>query len=138
MSNNRANNKRALEAYRKQLEAMFEDISEIDIKCLNKAVNIGARVAKDNTPTVTSHMKKSWRSAPAVRLTGGGVAKSLVNSADYSSFVNDGHRIVNKSGETIGWVKGKYILEKAIKAIDRQLPKEFKKEVERVNRKHDK
>jgi len=52
--------------------------------------------------------------------------------------VNYGHRVVNRKGETVGFVKGKFILEKAVGKVDKQLVKEFKKEVERVNRKHDK
>ncbi len=137
MSSNRENNKRALDAYRKQLNAMFDDIRDIDITILNKAVNVGLAEAKRNTRVITGFMRRSWHSVPAVR-SNGGVTKSLVNSADYSSFVNDGHRIVNKNGETVGWVKGQFILNRAVKKVEYELSKEFKNEVERVNKKHDK
>ena len=83
-------------------------------------------------------MRKSWRSAPAVKSKSGEVTKSLVNSADYSSYVNYGHRIVNKFGETKGFVKGQFILEKAVGVIEKELVKDFKEEVERVNKRHDK
>ncbi|MDF2611345.1 MAG: protein of unknown function phage head/tail component [Lachnospiraceae bacterium] len=62
----------------------------------------------------------------------------MVNTADYSSFVNYGHRIVNQAGETVGWVDGQFMLEKAIGMVDKELVKQFKKEVERVNREHGK
>ena len=117
---------------------MFGDIQDIDIKILNRAVNEGVADAKRNTNVITGFMQKSWRSAPAVKSKAGGVTKSMVNSANYSEFVNYGHRIVNKFGETVGWVKGQFMLEKAIHKVDRAMEKEFKKEVERVNRKHDK
>ncbi len=52
--------------------------------------------------------------------------------------MNYGHRIVNRKGETVGFVKGRFILQKAMDKVDKQLVKEFKKEVERVNKKHDK
>lgn len=138
MNNNQKSNRIAIKQFRKELEALLGDISEIDIKIMNKAVNEGVRVAKENTNVISGFMRRSWRSAPAVKSKNGGVTKSLVNSADYSEFVNYGHRIVNKSGETVGWVPGQYILEKAIHKVEKQLETEFKKEVEKVNKKHDK
>ena len=123
---------------------MLGDIEDIDKKVLNKSVNKGVAYAKKNTPVgIYSNkqggfMRRSWRSAPAVKSKSGNVTKSLVNTADYSSYVNYGHRIVNKFKETIGWVKGQFILEKTIGFIERQLVKDFKEEVERINKKHDK
>ncbi len=117
---------------------MLDDIRDIDIKCLNRAVNEGVADAKRNTPVDTGFMRRSWRSAPAVKSVAGGVTKSMINTADYSSYVNDGHRLVNGAGETVGWVNGQFMLEKAINKTDKALEREFKKEVERVNREHDK
>jgi len=45
---------------------------------------------------------------------------------------------VNRSGETVGFKKGRFILEKAVSKVEKQLVEEFRKEVERVNSKHDK
>lgn len=39
---------------------------------------------------------------------------------------------------TTGFVKGKYILERANNRVEKSLIREFKKEIEAVNRKHDK
>ena len=138
MNSNRKYNEAAIKQFRKELMAMFDDIEDIDIKILNKSVNKGVNHAKKNTNVVSGWMRRRWRSAPAVKSKSGGVTKHLVNSADYSSHVNYGHRIVNKFGETKGFVKGQFILEKAVGFIERELVKEFKKEVERVNKKHDK
>lgn len=138
MNNNQRANQIAIKQFRKELSTMLGDITEIDIKCLNRAVNEGVKAAKENTTVVSGFMRKSWRSAPAVKSKSGGVTKSMVNTADYSEYVNYGHRTVNKAGETTGWVKGQYILEKAIKKVDKALEREFKKEVERVSREHDK
>ncbi len=144
-SSNYRRNKAAIEQYRKELMAMFEDIRDIDIKVLNKAVNEGVKVAKENTPVgqypggkLGGFMRKSWRSAPAVKAITGGATKTMVNSADYSSHVNYGHRIVDKDKNTVGFVKGQFMLQKAISHAEKTMVKEFKKEVERVNRKHDK
>jgi hypothetical protein len=62
----------------------------------------------------------------------------MINTADYAPYVNYGHRIVNKSGETIGWVKGQFILERTVHRVDKAVLREFRREIERVNRKHDK
>jgi len=138
MSNsNRQKNKALIDEYRKKLRSMLNDISEIDVRCLNKAVNIGLADAKRNTNAPTGFMRKSWSVTPTKK-TASGVEKELVNTAHYAIYVNYGHRIVNRKGETVGWVPGKFILEKAINKVDQQLVKEFEKEVEKVNRKHDK
>lgn len=137
-SSNFRRNKAAINQYRKELRAMLGDIEEIDVKILNRSVGEGIADAKRNTPVDTGFMRKSWRSAPAVKSKAGGVTKSMVNSADYSEYVNYGHRIVNRAGETVGWVPGQHMLEKAINTTDKALEREFKKEVERVNKKHDK
>lgn len=138
MNSNRKYNEIAVKQFRKELKAMFDDIEEIDKKVLNKAVNQGVKIAKQNTNVVSGFMRKSWRSAPAVKSKSGEVTKSLVNTADYSEFVNYGHRVVDKLGNTKGWVKGQFMLEKAIGFIERQLVKAFREEVERVSKKHDK
>jgi hypothetical protein len=138
MNTNQRYNQAAIKKFRKELSDMLDDIAEIDINVLNKAVNEGVKVAKQNTNVETGFMRKNWRSTPAVKRKGGGVTKTMVNTADYSSFVNYGHRIVNQAGETVGWVDGQFMLEKAIGMVDKELVKQFKKEVERVNREHGK
>ena len=137
MSSNYRRNKALIDKYRKELKAMMNDISEIDQRVLNKAVNIGLADAKRNTPVDTGFMRKSWAVSPTKK-TGNGAEKELYNTAFYAPYVNYGHRIVNRSGETVGWVPGKFILEKAVSKVEKQLVEEFRKEVERVNRKHDK
>ena len=48
-SSNYRRNKAFIDQYRKELNAMFDDIREIDIKVLNKAVNEGVKHAKELT-----------------------------------------------------------------------------------------
>ena len=124
-SSNYRRNKAALDAFRKDLEAEMGDLSEIDIKLLNQAVNEGVR-----------DIKKSWRSAPAVKGPSG-VKKVLVNMADYSEFVNYGHRVVSRSGKTMRFIPGRHMLEKGVSYIDRRLMGLFKAEIERIRREHD-
>ncbi|MFR1058920.1 MAG: HK97 gp10 family phage protein [Enterocloster sp.] len=95
-SSNYRRNKAFIDQYRKELMSMVDDIREIDIRVLNQAVNEGMRYAKKNSPVITGFYRKNWRSAPAVRSKDGGVTKNLVNSADYASYVNYGHRTVDQ------------------------------------------
>jgi len=137
-SSNYRRNKAEIDKFRKELKSMLDDISDIDIKVLNKAVNDGVKEAKEQTNVISGHMRRSWRSAPAIKSAKGEATKTMINTADYAPYVNYGHRIVNKSGETIGWVKGQFILERTAHKVDKSLLEAFRKEVERVNKKHDK
>ncbi len=140
MSNvNYSANKKAIDEFRKELMGMVEDIREIDQRVLNRAVNAGVRYAKNNSPVITGFYRKNWRSAPAVKAKAGGVTKHLVNSADYASYVNYGHRTVDQAGNTTGYVKSKkgdHLLERTVIYAGKQLEKEFKKEVEAVQNRH--
>ena len=138
MSSNYQQNRKEIDKYRKELKVMMGDISEIDKKVLTIAVNKGLASAKRNTHVVTGFMRLMWGVTPAKKVKRKGVEKALYNAADYSSFVNDGHRIVNKAGETTGFVQGQHQLDTAEKAVRRSLNQEFNKEIERVNKKHDK
>ena len=120
---------------------MLDDVREIDIKILNQAVNEGMRHAKDQSPVITGFFRKNWRSAPAVRTRDGGVSKNLVNSADYASYVNYGHRTVDSAGNTTGYVRsdeGDHLLEKTLNYVSKRLIELFQKEVEAVQHRHDK
>jgi hypothetical protein len=83
MSSNYRRNKAFIDKYRKELQATLDDISEIDKRVLNKAVNVGLADAKRNTPVVTGFMRRSWSATPTVK-TNNGVEKSLINTAEYA------------------------------------------------------
>ena len=134
-------NKKEIDAFRKELMAMVGDIREIDIRVLNRSVNAGMKYAKQQSPVITGFFRKNWRSAPAVRAKDGGVTKNLVNSAEYASYVNYGHRTVDQAGNTTGYVKSKmgdHLLERSVLYVEKQMEEEFKKEVEAVQKRHDK
>lgn len=46
---NYAYNKEAIRRFREEMKDLFEDLSEVDKRCLNKAVNLGMRKAKELT-----------------------------------------------------------------------------------------
>ncbi len=140
-SSNYRRNKAAADRFRMELAAMMEDISEIDVQVLNQAVNEGVRYAKNNSPVITGFYRKNWRSAPAVKSKAGGATKVLVNSADYASYVNYGHRTVDQNGNTTGYVKstlGDHLLERTVNYVNKRMIALFRKEVEAVQKRHDK
>jgi len=162
-SSNFRRNKAFIEKFRKELKSMLDDISEIDKRVLNKAVQAGVKKAKQltnvseggnvvefytrsgehvrfttSTSRVGGKMREAWYTTPTKK-TAQGVEKEMGNTQDYASYVNYGHVIRNKKdGPIKGFVKGQFMLEKAINEVEKQLIKEFEKEVERVNKKHDK
>ena len=135
-SSNYRRNKAAIDAFHRELSAEMGDLSEIDIKLLNQAVNEGERHIKQNTPVQTGYLRKSCRSTPAV-IGPSWVKKVLVDTANYSEFVNYGHRIVSRSGKTTGFVKGSYMLEKGVSYIDKRLTDLFEAEVLRIRKEHE-
>ncbi|MBS6502161.1 MAG: HK97 gp10 family phage protein [Clostridium sp.] len=162
MNINKKYNEKAIKQFRKELMAMLGDIEDIDTKILNKSVNIGLKDVKDNTPVgiysnqvnfttkdgkevsfTTKDIKQGgflrrlWK-VTRINKSKKGVSKTIYNNADYAAYVNYGHRVVNKLGETVGWVKGKFMLEKAIKRVDKEMVKSFKEEIRRINKKYDK
>lgn len=160
MNNNARANKAYIDQYRKQLKALTDDIKKVDKKVLNMSVLAGERVAKENTPvgnypgevnfitkdgksvhfTVTKvpggHLKRSWFTSP-IEKTAGGIEKELYNNVEYAPHVNYGHRVKNKNGEVVGFVRGKFMLEKAEGAVRKELVKRFMKEIERLKKAHD-
>lgn len=164
---NQTDNKKAFDVFRKELLSMLGDIRKIDKNVLNQAVNEGVAFAKRRTPTgdhpnpvtftvkngpkagtevsfkvsnagVGGFLRKSWHKLPT-RQTGGGIETELVNTAEYSSFWNDGHNIKNtKNGPSKGWKKGTKVLEKTSTYIDGRMTVLFEKEVKAVQNKHDK
>lgn len=164
---NYSENAKAIDQYRKELRAMMDDIMEIDKDVLNQAMNEGVAYAKRHTPVgkhpnpVTFTVKRGPKAGKIVSfkvgspIVGGflykswhklrtkksaqGVEAELVNTAEYASYWNDGHRIVNsKNGPTKGFVKGTHVLEETGAYIEKRMATLFEKEVKAVQNKHDK
>ena len=164
---NYSENAKAIDQYRKELRAMMDDIMEIDKDVLNQAMNEGVAYAKRHTPVgkhpnpvtftvkrgpkagkvvsfkvgspiVGGFLRKSWHKL-RTKKSAQGVEAELVNTAEYASYWNDGHRIVNsKNGPTKGFVKGTYVLEETGAYIEKRMAVLFEKEVKAVQNKHDK
>lgn len=83
-------------------------------------------------------LRWNWHKLRTIK-TPEGVETELVNSAEYASYWNDGHRIVNKAGGvTKGIVKGTHVLEETGDYIEGRMAALFEKEVKAVQKEHDK
>lgn len=142
---NQHRNAAAIDQYRKELRAMLGDIKQIDRKVLTSAVNVGLKDVKKNTPVgkypagsgkVGGTLRKSWHVTPTLP-AGNGVQKGLENNVYYAPYVNDGHRVVNRHGETVGYVEGQHFLERANNVVEKAMIREFNAEIERVKKAHD-
>lgn len=146
---------------------MFDDISKIDTAVLNQAVNEGVAYAKRRTPVgnhpnqitftvkrgpdagkvvsfkisnpgVGGFLRKSWSKLPTKRIESG-LETQLINKAEYASYWNNGHRIINKKGgPTKGFVKGTYVLEKAQNHVYKRMIALFGKKLAEVQKQHGK
>lgn len=159
MSNLKENTEN-IRKFRKELEALFEDITEIDVKVLKKTLAAGDRAAKNETPVgdypsqvefttkdgkrvsfkvtkkVGGHLRRNWF-VTNIERTPYGISGTLYNNVEYAIPVNNGHRIKSKDGQTLGFVKGKFMLQKAIIAAEKTMAEEFKKSIGEVKSKHD-
>lgn len=164
---NYSDNKKAIDEFRKELRAMLGDIGKIDVKVLNQAINEGVAFAKRHTPVgvhpnpvtftvkrgpdagrivsfsvsnpgVGGFLRKSWHKKRTKKSSAGAECE-LVNTAEYASYWNDGHKIKNsKNGPSKGFQKGTYVLEKTGDYIEGRLATLFEKEVKAVQNEHNK
>lgn len=106
---------------------------------------IRAKVAK-RTPTVSGQMKKSWRLSP-LRSESRTFSVTIYNTArsektekypegaPYPKFFERGHRIVNKSGQTVGYKDGYFILKKSAEEARRSMKRKSKKRIKELIKK---
>lgn len=135
---NYSDNEKAINEFRKQLREMLEDVRDADKKVLNRAMNEGVAFAKRKSPVITGFYRKNWHKLPTQK-SSEGIQAELVNNATYAPFVNYGHRIVDKNGNTIGYARSKHgdhLLERTVGYTERRMAELFEKEIKRIDDKH--
>jgi len=129
--------------YRAALVALGADLDNSAQHVVSQMANVGMTVTKKNTPVgvyptksgkVGGTLRKGWQKGIAYK-AGNGWESSYANNVYYGLYVNNGHRIVNKSGETTGYVQGKRMLEQGIDEAKRQSDTIFNNEIQRVKNK---
>lgn len=118
-----------------QLRALGADLDDSGRRVVNTMRNVGFAETKKEPPVNRSgYLRKMWFRLP-IHKSGGSWKAGYHNETSYAMFVNNGHRIVNKAKETVGWVPGAHMLERGINAARRQAETIFRQEVQRVKQK---
>lgn len=152
-------NSRNFAKYRKQLELLLTNVDESAKRVVSRMADAGMKETIRNTPVgdysrtvffytqwgeqvsftlrnkpIGGTLKKAWRKT-AVRKAGISWVSGYENGTEYALYVNNGHRTVNKFGETTGFVKGVRMLEQGINCAGRHADAIFQQEVARVKAK---
>lgn len=127
--------------FRKLLEQLGTDLDDSAQRVVTQMAGVGMAVTKKNTPVgdypageVGGTLRKGWRKGATLKV-GNGYESSYANNVYYGLYVNNGHRIVGKDGATVGYVKGKRMLEQGVDAAKRQNETLFRNEIARVKQK---
>ena len=120
--------------YRAKLVQLGADLDESARRVVSRMADKGMEVTVRNTPVDTGHLRKNWLKGRTLRV-GNGVESQYYNNVYYGLYVNDGHRIVNRRGETIGHKEGVRMLEQGQNAAKEAADSIFNEEIRRVKRK---
>jgi hypothetical protein len=86
------------------------------------------------TPKIGGTAKKNWINGGTHR-AGNGYESRYYNNTFYIGYVNDGHRVVNRRGETVGYQEGVRMLEQGQNAARQSADAIFNAEIQRVKQK---
>lgn len=115
------------------------DYPEEAEKALNRTgLALKKELANKTPDSGTDHKKKlskSWKK----RVTGTDLTNlqaEVFNTAPHIGLVDRGHRLVSKTGKTIGFVQGKHFIDSTTKEVGRTvLPDELNKMVKKLKKK---
>lgn len=95
-----------LKKYQANIQKMIADMPSLMNTLAAQEGETLASQIKNVTPVDTGTLRLNWHSHVDVKSNVYTVW--VTNNMEYASFVEKGHRIVNKRGETIGWWQGKF------------------------------
>ena len=95
------------------LDKLTRALNQVDMDKLREAAlrDLGEKVvahARRYTPVDTGKLRQGW----TYRVEGGKLIIS--NPVEYAAAVNNGHRILDAEGRTVGYAPGVHMLEKAM------------------------
>lgn len=94
------------------------EIPKIMRKIGSKARTQVARKARSQVNKVTGNYHKKWKRGKVFKGERGETVVRVINSSPHAHLIEDGHRLVTKDGEEIGFVQGKKILEKGMREFE--------------------
>lgn len=111
-----------LKKFQKNLERMQTDMDKINIACVKELAARVLRKAVQKTPVDTGVLRSEW-AVDNVWREGSYYNIEVYNPMDYAPYVEFGHRQVDKTGKTIGWVQGRFMLKISCEEVERLAPK---------------
>lgn len=93
------------------------------------------RQVKGATPVLSGNLRRNWYVKDAVK-GGGSWSIEVANNTEYAEYVNNGHRIINRSGKQVGVFVGYRFMEKTADAfepyLNRAAEKAYREKLERM------
>lgn len=136
---NESHNKKELSKYINKLKKLGKDMEDLPEVVLTDVSNMGVAYAKRKSPVITGKFRNAWYKEK-VQKTAKGVQCKIGNTMEYASYVNYGHRTVDGSGKTTGYVvskKGDHLLERTLKHVNRKIEIRFEKMIKEIKAKND-
>jgi hypothetical protein len=129
--------------YMAALKELGADLDESARRTLSQMNAKGLNATIKNTPVgqypsgsgkVGGTLRRSWHDGGTKRV-GNGVESRYYNNVYYAGYVNDGHRVVTKTGKTVGYVEGQRFLEQGQNVAKESADAIFNAEIQRVKAK---
>lgn len=129
--------------YRAKLAELGADLKE-SAQRVNSQMSGAALAVTIKTTPVGQYPKSSGKQGGTARRdwhdggtkrVGNGFESRYFNNVYYIGYVNDGHRVVNRKGETVGYVEGVRMLEQGQNAAKASADAIFNAEIQRVKAK---
>ena len=115
------------------------DYPEEAEKALNRTGLALKKELANKTPESDSDHKKKLKKSWKKRVTGTNLTNlqaEVFNTAPHIGLIDRGHRLVSKTGKTIGFVQGKHFIDSTTKEVGRTvLPVELNKMVKKLKKK---
>lgn len=104
---------RGLEEFEKKLKLIERRAPD---RILDKLDDEGKKLRKEvknNTPSDTKKLQKSYKLAPVEKIKGG-YQKGLYSKSPIFHLIERGHMQMSKSGQELGWKEGVFMMEKTV------------------------
>lgn len=107
-----------LEKLQAQIRAMGENKDRIIKETAKELAQMFLAEVMKTTPVDTGHLRRNWR-IRNIRQVGNAYTCTIVNPVEYASYVEYGHRTVERKDGTRGWVEGQFMMTLAAQAIQK-------------------
>jgi hypothetical protein len=103
---------------------LIECVKEIAARVLAKTI---AR-----TPVDTGELRRGWTIGQIQRTPDGGYLVEIINSVEYSLYVEHGHRTADHTG----WVEGRFMLTLSLKEIEAEMSSFLNRKLQQFINRH--